>query len=128
MVYGAIAQIARPFIRQIGRNIYQALRAQDRIIDYTYRKTGLYNRGVVRGIKHGLSGGAIVGGTLQLGLSAPDTPGNDGIPSLPVKRPKTGTPYKTRRRFTVRSGRRYAQRNYCYPSNRYSHARRYKQR
>ncbi len=78
MVIGAIV---RPFVRQAGRQIYQALRAQDRIIDYTYRKTGLYNRGVVRGIKHGLNAGAVVGGTFQLGLNAPDTPGkeNDDI-------------------------------------------------
>ncbi len=99
MVYGAIAQIARPFIKQIGRNIYQALRAQDRIIDYTYRKTGLYNRGVVRGIKHGLGGGAIVGGTFQLGLNAPDSPGNDiGIPQQ-RNGPSARTSYKTRSRF-----------------------------
>ncbi len=97
MVYGAIGSALRPFVGKVGRQLYQALRAQDRIIDYTYRKTGLYNRGVVRGIKHGLGGGAIVGGTLQLGLNAPDTPGNDAIQTQ-KPRTTTRTPYKTRGR------------------------------
>ncbi len=109
MVLGVISRIAGPFVRQQARNIYQALRAQDRIIDYTYRKTGLYNRGIVRGIKHGLGGGAIVGGTLQLGLNAPDSPGNDG--SIPFKKQPRITsrkPYKTRSRFSRRYGTKRA--------------------
>ncbi len=65
MVIGAIV---RPFVREVGRYIYQGLRTQDKLVDYTYRKTGLYNRGIVRGIKHGLIAGQIVGGTLNLGL------------------------------------------------------------
>jgi len=104
MVIGAFV---RPFIRQIGKYVYQGLRQQDRIVDYTYRKTGLYNRGVVRGIKHGLAGGQIAGGVASLGLNAPDTPGNDvGIPFQKTKPVSTTrTPYKTRNRFT----------NRCYP-------------
>ncbi len=101
MVYGIIGNIIRPIVSKGARQIYQALRAQDRIIDYTYRKTGLYNRGVVRGIKHGLGGGAIVGGTFQLGLNAPDTPGNDAIQTQKPK-PSARTPYKTRDRRTRR--------------------------
>ncbi len=57
------------------RYIRNSLWAQERIIDTTYRKTGLYNRGIVTGIKHGLVGGQIIGGALKLGL-APDSPGN----------------------------------------------------
>ncbi len=113
MVIGIISQIVRPFIRQGARQIYQALRAQDRIIDYTYRKTGLYNRGIVRGIKHGLSGGAIVGGTLQLGLNAEDTPGNgNGVPFKKRPRFTSRKPYQTRNRRTTKSKRRY-----CYRDN-----------
>ncbi len=98
--------LAGPIIRQglrtVGKYVYQGLRQQERIIDYTYRKTGLYNRGVVRGIKHGLAGGQIIGGGLSLGLNAPDSPGNGGIPSFIQQRklPKTRTTYKTRNRQT----------------------------
>ncbi len=101
MVLGAIL---RPYIRQLGQYIYTGLRQQDRLVDYTYRKTGLYNRGVVRGVKHGLAGGQIIGGTLQLGLNAPDTPGNDNALQTKVqrKRSQTRSPYKTRRRQTNR--------------------------
>ncbi len=95
--------LAREAIRQVGKYVYQTLRAQDRIIDYTYRKTGLYNRGVVRGIKHGLGGGAIVGGTLQLGLTTPKQPDSDGIPFQKKQRYKTNPPYKARRRFPIRT-------------------------
>ncbi len=127
MVYGAIAQIARPFIGKVGRQIYQALRAQDRIIDYTYRKTGLYNRGVVRGIQHGLSSGAAIGGTFQLGLNAPDTPGNDNAfpPVQQRSKSKTRTTYKTRRRLPVCRSRRNTIGNNRDSSNRYSNSRRY---
>ncbi len=98
-----VAPIIRTGLKTLGRYVYQGLRQQDRIIDYTYRKTGLYNRGVVRGIKHGLAGGQIIGGTASLGLNAPDTPGNDsGIPFQ--KRPKftSRKSYKTRYRQPAR--------------------------
>ncbi len=114
MVIGAIL---RPFIRQAGRQIYQALRAQDRIIDYTYRKTGLYNRGVVRGIKHGLSGGAVIGGTFQLGLNSGTTPSlEDGFQEIPRRRygTQTRTPYKTRNRHTVCYSRRRSRKPNAY--------------
>ncbi len=99
MVIGAFA---RPLVRQVGKYIYQGLRQQERVIDYTYRKTGLYNRGVVRGIKHGLAGGQIVGGGLSLGLIAPDTPGNNGVSTIPKQRPSftSRKSYKTRYRQT----------------------------
>ncbi len=64
-----LAPIIGQGLRTAGRYVYQGLRQQERIIDYTYRKTGLYNRGVVRGIKHGLAGGQIIGGGLSLGLN-----------------------------------------------------------
>ncbi len=110
-----IAPILRTGIRTVGKYVYQGLRQQDRIIDYTYRRTGLYNRGVVRGIKHGLAGGQIIGGTASLGLNAPDTPGNDvGIPFQ--KRPKftSRKSYQTRR---GQSGRRFTR---CKPIPRFS--------
>ncbi len=114
MVLGAIL---RPAIRYGARAIYQALKVQDRIIDKTYRKAGLYNRGVVRGIQHGLAGGQIIGGFAQLGLNAPDTPGNGGTIPFQKQRPATYKQSQTRRRFT---GRRFAQ---CRPF-RYSRYRR----
>ncbi len=101
MVIGAIL---RPAAVYLARTIYQALRVQDKIIDKTYRKAGLYNRGVVKGIQHGLAGGQIIGGTLQLGLNAEDSPGNGGT-ILPQK-PKSGKPYQTRNRRTRRSSYR----------------------
>ncbi len=98
-----IAPILRPLIRKGLGYVYHGLRQQDRIIDYTYRKTGLYNRGIVRGIKHGLADGQIVGGIATLGLNAPDTPGNDvGIPFQKRPKFKTYKQNKTRRRFTAR--------------------------
>ncbi len=105
MVYGRIAQIIGPtvrgFVRVQSRNIYQVLKIQDRIIDKTYRKAGLYNRGVVTGIKHGLVAGQIVGGTLSLGLNAPDSPGNGLDGSLQKKQQyKTRTTNQTRGRFS----------------------------
>ncbi len=104
MVIGAIV---RPLIGQLGRYIYRGLRLQDKLIDVTYRKAGLYNRGVVQGIKHGLIGGQIIGGTLQLGLNAPETPGNDVVPPY-TKRPQPPSrkPYQTRNRPANRYNRR----------------------
>ncbi len=113
MVYGVIGTVLRPAIKYIGKSIYQTLRAQDRILDYTYRKTGLYNRGVVRGLKHGLAGGQIIGGGLSLGLNAEDTPGNSGQIFQKRPKPPTSKPYQTRLRRT----RRYSSRKFskCYP-------------
>ncbi len=116
MVYGVISRLAGPAIKYVARSIYTTLRAQDRIVDYTYRRTGLYNRGVVRGIKHGLAGGQIIGGGLSLGLNAEDSPGNDG--QIFQKRPKPSPrkPYQTRQGRT----RRYSSGKYskCYPRRR----------
>ncbi len=100
-----IAPILRTGIRSVGKYVYQGLRQQDRIIDYTYRKTGLYNRGVVRGVKHGLAGGQIVGGVASLGLSAEDSPGNSGQ-IFKKTRPKADKSYQARRRFARRFGSR----------------------
>ncbi len=107
-IHALISNIARPFIRQQAGNIYRVLRAQDRVVDYTYRKTGLYNRGVVEGIKHGLIAGQAIGGGLQLGLNAPDTPGNQvGFPSKKRQRFTSRKSYKTRGRYPRCPSRRY---------------------
>ncbi len=120
-----IGPIVRRFIGQQARNIHQTLRGQERLIDYTYKKTGLYNRGVVRGIKHGLVAGQIIGGGLQLGLSAPETPGNDAVPFEKQRKPsQTGSTYKTRRRFAVRRSRRYSKCYNRHTGNRYADSRR----
>ncbi len=103
MVYGAIVQIARPILTKFGRYVYTGLRQQEKVIDYTYRHTGLYNRGIVRGIKHGLAGGQIIGGGLSLGLNAPDSPGNDAIQTPSKSKPSTNKSNQTRRRFPRRS-------------------------
>ncbi len=110
-----VAPILRTGLRELGKQIYRGLRVQDRLIDDTYRKTGLYNRGVIRGVKHGLAGGQIIGGIASLGLNAPDTPGNGG--SIPyTKRPKF-TPrksYQARRRFPTRNCPRNENDKYAY--------------
>ncbi len=104
-------------LKTAGRYIYQGLRQQERIIDYTYRKTGLYNRGVVRGIKHGLAGGQISGGSLSLGLNTDeDEIESNGI-SQPHKLPSSRKYSETRRRRTKR-------RNYCYSRPRTTNFRR----
>ncbi len=128
-IHGKFASFASPIIRSFVRrqagNLYTVLRYQDRIIDKTYRKAGLYNRGLVKGIQHGLAGGQIIGGSLQLGLNAPDTPGNDA-----VQTPRNGftsdKSYKTRGGQTGKYDSRYKsyRRPYCIkrrssPSKRY---------
>ncbi len=115
MVVGAIV---RPFIRQLGKYLYQGLRQQDRLIDYTYRKSGLYNRGVVRGIKHGLAGGQIVGGIAQLGLNSGTDIGNDAVPTkIQKQRAQTRKSYQTRGRY---SRRPYCRNTDRYKSNQYN--------
>ncbi len=103
-IHGRIAGIAGPFLRTQARNLYQVVKYQDKLIDRTYRKAGLYNRGLVKGIQHGLAGGQIVGGTLKLGL-APDSPGNELQTPIQRKQPKTGKSYKTRNRYSKRANR-----------------------
>ncbi len=111
MVYQIFAPILGQIIRQGARYVYRGLRAQDRIIDYTYRRTGLYNRGVVQGIKHGLIGGQIVGGTLNLGLLGDI---ENGLPQKP-KFPSSRKYYKTRSRYKYnRSSRnKYGATSFC---------------
>ena len=123
MVYGAIAQIARPILTKFGRYVYTGLRQQDKIVDWAYKSTGLYNRGVVQGIKHGLIAGQIIGGTLQLGLNAPDTPGNDVVQTPNRNGNKTGPSYKTRRRQTTRFGTKCPSRRRPYSKYRRSRSR-----
>ncbi len=115
-----LAPVVATGLRTVGRYIYQGLRQQDKIIDYTYRKTGLYNRGVVKGIKHGLIAGQIAGGVQELGLSAPDTPGNGA--QIQPQKPKYASrkSYQTRRRFTVRSCPKYPVKQQSYQKRRRS--------
>ncbi len=113
MPIGIIAPLIRETLRQGARYIYSGLRTQDKIIDFTYKKTGLYNRGIVRGIKHGLIAGQVVGGIAQLGLNASESPGNnDGI--LPQKRVQkrstSRNAHKARSRCPRRPNRRYSSR------------------
>ncbi len=106
---GILAPIIGTALRQGARYVYRGLRAQDRIIDYTYRRSGLYNRGIVRGIKHGLAGGQIIGGTLKLGLPSELS---NGIP------PENGSKFTTRKfKKTYSRVQRYtrSRRKYCYP-------------
>ncbi len=116
VIHGRIASFA---FRQ-ARQLYQVVKYQDKIIDRTYRKAGLYNRGVVKGIQHGLAGGQIVGGIAQLGLIAEDSPGNGGTISQQRKRPQTRTPYKTRPRFSIRNCPEYSGNKYSRSRKRYS--------
>ncbi len=62
------APIIREVLRQGARYVYSGLKIQDKLITASYRKAGLYNRGVDRGIRHGLIAGQVIGGTLNLGL------------------------------------------------------------
>ncbi len=112
-----IQQIASQAIkvgsRYVARSLYTALRVQDRIIDKSYRKAGLYNRGLVKGIKHGLVGGQVIGGLLGLGLPEGVEPGTF------QKRPSSGSKYQKHKRVQRYSSKRY---KYCRP--RYSRRRR----
>ncbi len=105
VLHAVISVIVRSGIRKGARYIYEGLRTQDKLVDATYRKTGLYNRGVVRGIKHGLAGGQIVGGILKLGL-APDTPGN-GFQTQIRKQSPSRKPDKARNRYPKCPSGRY---------------------
>ncbi len=99
-IHGRIAGIAGPFIRSqlrgAARYTYQTLRMQDRIIDKTYRKAGLYNREIVTGIKHGLAGGQIIGGALSLGLNMNDD-NTGGAPPLHVRQKRN---YKFSKKYS----------------------------
>ncbi len=111
---GIFAPIIREALRQGVKYVYQGLRLQDKLIDVSYRKAGLYNRGVVTGVKHGLIAGQVIGGGLQLGLNADDSPGNGHGIQTPRSRPKARTQNKTRGRFS----RSYRSRNrICYNVN-----------
>ncbi len=112
-IVGNIAgQIIRRYTRTGLRYVYQGLRIQDRLISRTYRKAGLYNRRVVRGIQHGLIAGQVIGGTLNLGL-----PGNieNGLPEKSRKLPPSRTQYKTRSRYKYNSRRsnQYGTAGFC---------------
>ncbi len=110
-IHGRIAGIAGPFIRSQLRGAagytYRALKVQDRIIDKTYRKAGLYNRGLVKGIQHGLISGQVIGGVLGLGFD------ENGVPE------QTQT-YKQRKTYRGRKRTNYRFNKYspCKPNRR----------
>ncbi len=104
VVLGRIISLSRPFVRQAAKSLFQAVKSQDRIIDLTYRKAGIYNRDLRAGIKHELTLGAAIGSLISI---APDSPGNEfQTPIQPRKFPKTYKPYKTRGRQTRRGSLR----------------------
>ncbi len=100
------APILREALRQGGRYVYQALRVQDKLISSTYRKTGLYNRGIVRGIQHGLIAGQIIGGTLNLGLPGDIENGLPEKPKFPTSRKFRKT--RSRYKYNYRSRNKYS--------------------
>ncbi len=101
-----LAPIISQAFRHGARYIYRGLRAQDRLIDYTYRRTGLYNRGVVRGIKHGLIAGQVIGGTLNLGLPGDIENGLPEKPKFPTSRKFRKT--RSRYKYDYRSRNKYS--------------------
>ncbi len=118
MPIGIIAPIIQTAVRTFGRYVYQGLRVQDKLVDATYRQTGLYNRGVVRGIKHGLAGGQIIGGTAQLGLYTSGQDTDYGIPQRKNGYSQTNKQFQTynrRKRYYGRNKRKcrpYTRRSY----------------
>ncbi len=105
-----------PIIRQIIRTAVGIGTRYYRVEGQAFNK--LYrgfpqSRTIGRGVRHGLTGGSIIGSLIN---PADDSPGN-GISQIPFsKQPPTSKPYKTRFRQSIRS------RNRCYrnDNNRYS--------
>ncbi len=96
------APIIREVLRQGAKYVYRGLKIQDRLIEGSYRKAGLYNRGVVQGVKHGLVASQVAGGLLGLGLNNGSDIGNDNGSFSKKSRPSANTQYKTRDRRTTR--------------------------
>ncbi len=95
-------------VRQGIKYIAQGLRYQDRIVNQAYSRPFLrqnFNRYAVKGIRHGLSGGAVAGGLYE-GLYSPadDTPGN--APFSESNAPEARSQYKARGRRARRPSRK----------------------
>ncbi len=98
--------IAREAVRRGVQYIAQGLRYQDKLVTAAYSRPFLpqsFRREIVRGIKHGLAGGQVVGGLIftsefndadELSVISEDEP----VASRPF--------YKTRRRSAARFGGR----------------------
>ncbi len=115
----AIIPIAIKFAQTVFRyrkHIYRTLMAQDRAIDKAFRVGG-YGRQTRYGARHGAGAGAIIGTFIS--NNGEDSPGNELQKpfqrSKPVITPRK--PYKTRGRFSGRSGYRYTDK-YCPPQKR----------
>ncbi len=93
--------------------ISSALRAQGRVIDYTYTRPFLtrnINPSVRRGIKHGLAGGQVLGGLQEL-----NSVGDFIVPDA-IQTSKKSSPYskrKTRSFVDFSKSKRF-----CRPKNR----------
>ncbi len=113
MVVGIILKTAATLVARYGTPagayVYKTLRAQDHLIRQSYRKSGLYNRGVVEGVVHGNIAGQVIGGIFNLGLPYPD---DNGV--SPEYGQKANKQYKTRsRQFrNNRSKYKYCPRKY----------------
>ncbi len=96
--------------------ISRVLRAQGRVIDYTYTRPFLrrnINPSVRRGIKHGLAGGQVLGGLQEL-----NSVGDFIVPDvIPQPRSKITSSQKRKTRNFMVSSRR--KRNYCPDSQSY---------
>ncbi len=97
-----VTPIIREVLRQSAKYVYQGLKIQDRLIEGSYRKAGLYNRGVVQGVKHGLIASQVAGGVLGLGLNTGDDIGNDNGTFQKRRRSSPRSQYQTRGRRSVR--------------------------
>ncbi len=105
MVLSGIFRIGQTIFRY-RKYIYRTLVAQDRIVDKALRY-GRVSKATRYGIRHGLTVGSIIGSFISNPM---DLNGDNGFSPKP-EFPKTGTQYKTRRRFTRRTNTRYKRKN-----------------
>ncbi len=113
MVYGVIAQIARPILVKAARQLYRAVNLQDQVLKKSLF-TAKLSKPYRQGIRHGAAGGAIVGSVIETLKNdfADDTANGPIQPRKNVKY-KTRKSYQTRNRFQYRSRRRNEK--YCRP-------------
>ncbi len=64
MVYGVIAQIFRPAVLRVARQIYRAVNIQDDVLKRALVASKL-QQPIRRGIRHGAAGGALVGSSIE---------------------------------------------------------------
>ncbi len=97
--------IAREAVRAGAQYIAKGLRLQDKLIDTAYSRPFLrqnFNRHALKGIKHGLGGGSIVGIYMETDPLTDDQ--ENGFPSSITQTPSSyGRLGKTRGRYSRRS-------------------------